>query len=123
MQKLAPAIVVTLSVGASCAASRVSTEELSRYPESLNPRDGEGRTIYKASDGSCFVELPFAEPPTSGGMPRPQKAVECPPLMQHSTWAECAGEAILSTEDGSDCVCDTRGNPPPPTVPRVSCPR
>jgi hypothetical protein len=89
----------------------------------MNARDTEHGTIYRDADGSCFVELPFEKPPTSGGMPKPRKAIDCPPIMRHEAWRECVGEEILSDEDAGDCVCDVRGNPPPPTVPRVRCPR
>lgn len=122
MRRLAPAFVISV-VGAGCAAGSVRTEELGRYPKSMNPIDANGRSVYLAANGRCFVELPFEKPPTSGGMPHPTAEVPCPDAMRDPAWQECLGNSILSTESGDDCVCDRSGNPPPPTVPRVSCPR
>jgi hypothetical protein len=43
--------------------------------------------------------------------------------MRHAAFRTCAGAEVLSNESGDDCVCEPAGNPPPPTVPRVRCPR
>ena len=125
MRRLTPAFVITIGVSSACASTSktVPNENLAaRYPKVLNARDANERTIFVAHDGSCYVELPFETPPTSGGMERPQQAVECPAVMKRPAWKECAGWEMRSNAEGDECVCDTSGNPPPPTVPRVRCP-
>lgn len=114
--------MITVSLAAACAPSTVPTSELARYPRRMNPEDASARTIYLAADGTCYVELPFQEPPSSGGQPQPQEAIVCPEAMRDPVWQACVGDEIRSTENGDDCVCDRSGNPPPPSVPRVKCP-
>ncbi len=123
MRRLSPAVVITLGLSQACASSRVANSEISRYPRMLNPQDAEGRVILQRNDGSCYVNLPFPEPPSSAGMSPPSRTVECPPVMRQSAFGTCADTVVLANEAGDDCVCEPAGNPPPPTVPRVRCPR
>jgi len=122
MRVLAPALVVTFDL-IGCAGRVPQEQVFELFPRALNPQHPDHGTIFAAPDGSCFVNLPFVEAPTSGGVPHPTKAVPCPSGMDHPSWRECAGEVIRASEDGDDCVCEVGGNPPPPTVPRITCPR
>jgi len=125
VSRFSRAVVVTFSMNAAaCASSRVSSEGLGeRYPRSMNPEDAQGRTVLLAEDGSCYVELPTPEAPRSGGADRPSQSVACPETLRDPAFRACTGHEIRATSRGDDCVCDTTGNPPPPTVPRVDCPR
>jgi hypothetical protein len=87
----------------------------------LNPKDKEGRTI-KRNGPDCWVELPFATPPTSV-MPPPTMAVECPaPMADDPAWAACNGGSIyVKAVEPLSCTCMVFGNPPPPPL-EVACP-
>lgn len=90
--------------------------------QSLEARDGEGRTIGHA-DGKCWVELPFDEPPTSW-RPPPTQAVDCPTaVLDDPAYAACNGGSVHLKSLGPplDCVCYFSGNPPPPPQ-DVQCP-
>ena len=121
-RRLTPAFIVTASVASGCAGAVPLAELAERFPHRINPRDAQQRLIYKESDGSCYVELPFVEPPSSGGMSPPQQPTACPEEMKDPAWDACIGAAILRNDAGDDCACEVGGNPPPPTAPRVSCP-
>lgn len=96
------------------------------FPTTLNPRDGEGRTIKRMWQGDqCFVDLPF--PPLKPGEHRrpgaspPSQVIACPASMLSPTYEQCRGGVVRGKNDGSACVCLVNGNPPPP-VRRAPCP-
>jgi hypothetical protein len=88
----------------------------------LNPRDPKYGEVRVEHDGqSCYVELPFDEPPKSW-QPKKHKAIDCAPSMDDPAWDACRTGSIY--EDGADgsCVCVRDGNPPPPNV-DTPCPK
>ena len=92
----------------------------------LNPSTAEGKRIYVARDGSCYIQLPFPEGshPVPGMSPPTQK-LDCPPeIAGDAAWTECSGGAIhlpKEPDPEGQCVCFITGNPPPP--PRwIPCP-
>ncbi len=90
----------------------------------LNPEDAEGRLIRRSFDGGdCYVELPFAERPTSV-RPAPTLAMECPTVMvTDPAWSGCLGGTLqVASVEPLDCVCNFFGNPPPPPK-QAACPR
>ena len=90
-----------------------------RFTMNLNPKDSEGRFITRSHD-SCYVYLPFPEPPTSV-VPPPTLEVPCPPEMASFLWSQCYAGDIRAAPDRDLCICDVMGNPPPPTQ-YVHCP-
>lgn len=106
------------------AASPEPAPTLATYPNAVNPRDANGRTIHKAWDGNgCFVELPFPpgqmRPP--GSAPPTQK-VACPATMSDPAYDSCKGGVVYTDGQRSGCICFIMGNPPP--VPkRMTCPK
>ena len=93
--------------------------------ESLNPSAADGRTIYTASDDSCYTESPDPNPPKNrptGMSARIATAVDCPPAMDDPAWDTC--DALLSrAKSKGECWClPTMGNPPPPPT-RNACPK
>jgi hypothetical protein len=97
-----------------------------RRAERLNGKDGDGRWIYAAADGSCYVRLLRA-----GGAANPpgvhedhaRRVVDCPESMLDPAWDTCLDDQLTRTVVGNDeCVCDRHANPPPP--PSVAeCPK
>ena len=79
-------------------------------------------TIYR-SRGSCFVNVPFpkGEEPQGSWLPSPTESVDCSYEMAQFLWSQCYGGTIATNPDGSICVCDRNGNPPPPPT-YVHCP-
>ena len=84
--------------------------DLSRFTITLNPTDGEGRTIYRHGD-RAYVAIPFGSR-TPPGLPRPAPPsgagsellrVELPEAMKDPAFAACAGGMIRMTEDGAEC--------------------
>jgi hypothetical protein len=114
--------VATVGMTGACSSTVPMSEVPERYPKFVNPQDASGNTIYKAQDGSCYVTQPFEEPPSSAGVPPPTKTIPCPASMQSDVWAQCVRGDILSNEAGTSCGCDSSGNPPPPSIPKISCP-
>jgi hypothetical protein len=92
---------------------------------SLNPLS-QGSAVRLASNGTCFVYLPFGplkpgeqRPP---GTEPPRAAVSCPAgFAADSAYRDCI-EGVVLAKAASDCVCAIGGNPPP--LPRpVNCPK
>jgi len=90
--------------------------------QQLEARDSQHREIHHGN-GTCWVDLPYAEPPTSW-RPPPTQAVDCPPAMANDpAWAECSGGSISikALSPALSCVCYFDGNPPP-SPKEVACP-
>ena len=89
----------------------------------LNPKDGEGRTIYAGRYGGCYVYLPFPadEPTPPPGTEPPTRAVDCTEVMQDPAWDTCIGGSLLRVASGQ-CACEQMGNPPPPPA-TAECPK
>ena len=88
----------------------------------LNPRDADNRVIHRGHGDTCYIELPFATPPTSV-VPPPTETVACPEPMLAEAWTGCVGGTLrVATVEPAACVCDFFGNPPPPPQANV-CPR
>jgi hypothetical protein len=88
----------------------------------LEPRDENGRLIHHGG-GRCWVELPFAETPTSW-QPPPTEAVACPPEFSgDQAYRDCEyGEVhLLAVAPKAECVCYFTGNPPP-SPKEIDCP-
>lgn len=88
----------------------------------LEPRDAGGRVIHHGG-GTCWVELPYEEAPTSF-RPPPTSAVACPPeFATDPAYVACEyGQVQLrAVEPEPDCVCNYTGNPPPPSK-DIDCP-
>lgn len=93
----------------------------------LNGRDPQNRLIFKASDGSCYIQLPPPPPapdaPPVSFRPMARETVDCPTSMQAAGWENCIGGRVLLPTDGAgECLCAVFGNPPPPPR-RVACPK
>ena len=87
-------------------------------PKTLNWSSPQHGTIYRGN-GSCYVHLPFPEPPSSW-QPAPTQAIDCPRAMRSDAWDACIGGMLMLQAEDS-CVCDVDGNPPPPPA-TVPCP-
>jgi hypothetical protein len=109
-----PRVGTSVETSDDPAASHVRRAEnvdWQKYPNEVNARGSDG-TIYRATS-SCYVHLPFPEPPTSV-VPPPTKDVDCPPIMRSAHWSHCLGGTLTANADRSECLCNTMGNPPPP---------
>lgn len=93
------------------------------FTKVLNATDAEHGRVYRRSDATCYVHLPFeaGDGPPLSFRPPPMKDVACPPSMTDPSWTTCAFGTVSSTEDGSACLCGVIGNPPPPPRP-IPCP-
>lgn len=90
--------------------------------QQLEARDSQHREIHHGN-GTCWVDLPYAEPPTSW-RPPPTQPIDCPPAMVNDpAWAECDGGSISlkALSPALSCTCYFDGNPPP-SPKEVSCP-
>lgn len=100
-------------------------------PALMNPRDAQGRIIYRSNTG-CFVDVP--RPPPVPGLRPPVQAeddftrytadVACPAAMTSDpAWLGCEGSEIYleSVQPAPTCVCTSKSLPPPPPRP-VACP-
>ena len=89
---------------------------------SLNGRHSDHGTIYRGR-GTCYVHVPppKGEEPQTSWQPPSTESVECSDEMAEFLWSQCYGGTISSSPDGSLCVCDQDGNPPPPPS-YVHCP-
>lgn len=89
--------------------------------QTLEARDDKGRIIGHSGE-SCWVDLPFAEPPTSV-QPPPTQSVQCPEaVLSDPAYEQCAGGTIQLTALGPPaCQCYHFGNPPPSPT-EVACP-
>jgi hypothetical protein len=88
----------------------------------LNPSDEKGHEIRVGQDGTtCFVILPFDDPPNSW-QPPPTKQIDCPPAMDDPAWDACRGGSMVKNTETSSCMCVVEGNPPPSPW-GVACPK
>jgi hypothetical protein len=98
--------------------------ERSQFTRVLNPDHPEHGRVYRASDGTCYVHLPFdrSEGRPTSFRPPPRKPVDCPEPMTDPSWGVCVGGTVTATGQGDACLCAVMGNPPPPPRP-VDCPK
>jgi hypothetical protein len=98
--------------------------DLTRFTRVLNPQHAEHGRIYRGSDATCYVRLPFPEgqgPPVSF-RPPPTEPVDCPEVLADASWESCVHGTVLADADATECRCTVLGNPPPP--PRlIPCPK
>lgn len=86
-------------------------------PGVRNPIDRERGVIYRGEGDTCYVNLPFDEPP-AGVVPYPTEAVVCPPSMLDVSWEACRHGRVDEAEGG--CTCFVHGDPP--SEGPVTCP-
>lgn len=92
-----------------------------RHESPQNPRV-DGKTVYRASDQTCYVhgEFPANAPPRFPGQSPPSEAVDCPPQMNDAVYDLCRGGVVYKHNDA--CGCFVMGNPPPPARALSRCP-
>jgi hypothetical protein len=91
-----------------------------------NPSDPQGRTIFVASDDSCFVQLPRKDQskPLPPGAPWfAQGPVDCPAALDDPAWDDCQYGTLEAVKGSSDCYCVQPGGNPPPPPSKVACPK
>jgi len=107
----APAKEVSLGAVAEADPTQVGT---------LNARSEHHGHLFGSSDGTCYVRVTTDAilPPGSTG---PTTTVDCPPSMQHPSFAEC-GFGLVQRKDDTQCVCDPWAGNPPPAARPIDCP-
>jgi hypothetical protein len=91
-----------------------------------NPTDAQGRTIYVASDDTCYVQLPMKNPPKNmvPGMPWYDIGpVDCPAELDDPAWDDCQYGTLEAVKGKADCYCVRSGGNPPPPPAKIACPK
>ena len=125
------------SAAASVAVPSATASALTAPPPRPKPRylivvngkeyDQQTRTsrpIVSDGAGGCLVEGDFEEGAmiAPGKRPPMRKAKSCPSFMKNPVWAQCTQGIMRANDDFTQCVCEFRGNPPPPPT-KLECPR
>jgi hypothetical protein len=135
---LRPAFIVTAAIAAGCTGMRTQNpppadvktpEEQAAFREKygIHPRDADLHTIYRKSDGSCYVQVENDEPPPkdlmSGERWVKDKELPCPPEFDDPAFAAIGDQEywILDRTTNECSVAQAYGNPPLPPV-RRACP-
>lgn len=117
-----PTTTATVSVTSTplgSATTAGTSEPVSSAPVVLNGK-ADGRTVFRAPDGTCHVYASHEEPLPPGKLATPT-TVECPKHMLLPGWQQCSNGTVWADASRTTCECRHFGNPPPPPQ-KMDCP-